>query len=52
MLTIDSKIIKQIAHNLALEGMEISKKQQKLIIEAINANKKITNELIREIASK
>ena len=52
MFTIDSKIGKQIAHNLALEGMDIPKKQQKLIIEAINSNKEITNELIREIASK
>lgn len=51
MLTIDSKTNKQIAHNLALEGMEVSKKQQKMILEAINSNKKITNELIRKIAS-
>ncbi len=51
MITIDSTINKQIAHNLALEGMEVSKKQQKLILEAINSNKKITNELIRKIAS-
>ena len=52
MLTINSKISKQIAHNLALEGMEVSKKQQKLILEAINSNKEITNDLIRKIASK
>ena len=51
MLTINSKTNKQIAHNLALEGMEVSKKQQKMILEAINSNKKITNELIRKIAS-
>lgn len=52
MLTIDSKINQQIAHNLALEGMEVSKEQQKLILKAINSNKEITLELIRKIASK
>jgi len=48
----DSKTNQQIAQNLALEGMEVSQKQQKLILEAINSNKEITNELIRKIASK
>lgn len=52
MLTMASKINKQIAHNLALEGMEVTTEQQKLILEAINSNKKITNELIRKIALK
>ena len=52
MLTIESKTNKQIAHNLALEGMEVSEKQQKKILEAINSNKRITNELIRKIALK
>lgn len=52
MFTIESKTNRQIAHNLALEGMEVSKEQQKLILEAINSNREITNELIRKIASK
>lgn len=52
MLTMDSKTNQQIAHNLALEGMEVSQKQQRLIQEAINSNKEITNELIRKIAAK
>lgn len=50
MLTIDSKINKQVAKNLALEGMKVSVEKQKLILEAINSNKEITNELIRKIA--
>lgn len=52
MLTIESKTNKQIAHNLAMEGMEVFKKQQKMIIAAINSKKHITNELIRKIALK
>ena len=52
MFTIESKTNRQIAHNLALEGMEVSKEQQKLILGAINSNREITNELIRKIASK
>ncbi|MCC4723273.1 MULTISPECIES: hypothetical protein [Salinicoccus] len=52
MFAIESKTNRQIAHNLALEGMEVSKEQQKLILEAINSNREITNELIRKIASK
>lgn len=50
MLTVESKINKQIAKNLSLEGMKVSEKQQKLILEAINSNKEITTELIRKIA--
>ncbi|MFA7745722.1 hypothetical protein [Salinicoccus roseus] len=52
MFAIESKTNRQIAHILALEGMEVSKEQQKLILEAINSNREITNELIRKIASK
>ncbi|GGI33074.1 hypothetical protein J8H63_07255 [Staphylococcus chromogenes] len=50
MITIDSKINKQIAKNLSLEGMEVSKEQQKQILEVINNKKKVTNEMIRKIA--
>ncbi|MEB7824578.1 hypothetical protein [Staphylococcus chromogenes] len=46
----DSKITKQIAKNLSLEGMEVSKEQQKQILEVINNKKKVTNEMIRKIA--
>lgn len=52
MLTMDSKINKQIAKNLELEGMKVSKEQQQLILEVINSNKKITNEIIRKTALK
>lgn len=37
----DSKITKQIAKNLSLEGMEVSKEQQKQILEVINNKKKL-----------
>lgn len=50
MLTVESKMNKQIAKNLALEGMKVSEKKQKLILEVINSNKEITTELIRKIA--
>lgn len=52
MLTIDSKTNKQIVKNLELAGMEVSKEQQKLILEAVNSGKEINKELIREIALK
>lgn len=50
MITVESKINKQIVKNLELEGIQVSKEQQKLILDAINSNKEITNELIRKIA--
>ena len=50
MIKLNSKKNKRIANNLALEGMSVSKEQQKLILNAINNNEKITNKLIREIA--
>ena len=50
MITIDSKVNKQIAKNLSLEGMEVTKQQQKQIRDVINNKKEITNELIRKIA--
>lgn len=49
MITVESKINKQIVKNLELEGIQVSKEQQKLILDAINSNKEITNELIRQI---
>ncbi|EJG1238263.1 hypothetical protein ACX811_001199 [Staphylococcus pseudintermedius] len=49
MITLDSKVNKQIAKNLSLEGMEVPKEQQKLILEIINNKKKVTNEMIRKI---
>ncbi len=52
MLTIDSKINKQIVKNLELEGMTISKEKQQQILDLINSNKYITKEMIREIALK
>lgn len=52
MINLNSKINKQIANNLALEGMYLTRDQQKQILEAINNKKEITNELIREIALK
>lgn len=52
MITIDSKVNKQIANNLSLEGMEVTKEQQKQILDVINNKKEITNELIRKIAFK
>ncbi|MCE5090910.1 hypothetical protein [Staphylococcus devriesei] len=52
MINQNSKINKQIANNLALEGMCLTRDQQKQILEAINNKKEITNELIREIALK
>lgn len=52
MINQNSKINKQIANNLALEGMYLTRDQQKQILEAINNKKEITNELIREIALK
>jgi len=52
VITIDSKVNKQIAKNLSLEGMDVTKKQQKQILDVINNKKKITNELIRKIAFK
>ena len=39
MITIDSKVKKQIAKNLSLEGMDVTKEQQKQILDVIN-NKK------------
>ncbi|MGC9615156.1 hypothetical protein ACO2FM_04115 [Staphylococcus pasteuri] len=39
MITIDSKVNKQIAKNLSLEGMDVTKEQQKQILDVIN-NKK------------
>lgn len=52
MITIDSKVNKQIAKNLSLEGMEVTKKQQRQILDVVNNKKEITNELIRKIAFK
>ncbi|WP_414046836.1 hypothetical protein ACMGE5_02960 [Macrococcus equi] len=52
MITIDSKINKQIAKNLSLEGMEVTKKQQRQILDVVNNKKEITNELIRKIEFK
>lgn len=52
MVTIDSKKNRQVVHNLLLENMKVSEKQQKMVLEAINSDKKITKELIREIALK
>lgn len=51
VLTMYSETDQQIVHNIALEGMEVFQKQQKLILEAINSNKESTNELIRKIAA-
>ncbi|CAC5855786.1 TPA: hypothetical protein PSJ20_001371 [Staphylococcus aureus] len=48
MITIDSKINKQIAKNLSLEGMYVTKEQQIQILHAINNKKEITNELIHK----
>ncbi|MFT2204519.1 hypothetical protein [Staphylococcus chromogenes] len=50
MITMDSKVNKQTAKNLSLDGMEVSKEQQKQIFEVINNEKKVTNEMIRKIA--
>ncbi|KKI55719.1 hypothetical protein WL766_08965 [Staphylococcus pasteuri] len=52
MITIDSKVNKQIAKNLSLEGMDVTKEQQKQILDVINNKKEITNEVIRKIAFK
>ncbi|MCY1575938.1 hypothetical protein NW127_04530 [Staphylococcus pettenkoferi] len=52
MITIDSKVNKQIAKNLSLEGMDLTKEQQKQILDVINNKKEITNEIIRKIAYK
>lgn len=41
MITIDSKVNKQIAKNLSLEGMEVTKKQQRQILDVINNKKEI-----------
>ena len=49
MIKLNSKKNKRIANNLALEGMSVSKNQQKLILNVINNNEKITNKLIREM---
>ncbi|UJS27857.1 hypothetical protein L2Z53_00425 [Macrococcoides canis] len=50
MITIDLRVNKQIAKNLSLEGMEVTKQQQKQILDIVNNKKEITNELIRKIA--
>lgn len=52
MITIDSKANKQIAKNLSLEGMDLTKEQQEQILDVINNKKEITNEVIRKIAYK
>lgn len=52
MITIDSKVNKQIAKNLSLEGMDLTREQQKQILDVINNKKEITNEVIRKIAYK
>ncbi|HCU0804443.1 TPA: hypothetical protein OUF51_001349 [Staphylococcus aureus] len=52
MITIDSKINKQISKNLSLEGMYVTRKQQIQILHAFNNKKEITNELIRKSAFK
>ena len=52
MITIDSKVNKQIAKNLSLEDIEVTKEQQKQILDVINNKKEITNEVIRKIAFK
>ena len=49
MIKLNSKKNKRIANNLDLEGMSVSKNQQKLILNVINNNEKITNKLIREM---
>ncbi|WRN75442.1 hypothetical protein UM590_11165 [Staphylococcus aureus] len=41
MITIDSKINKQIAKNLSLEGMYVTREQQIQILHAINNEKKL-----------
>ena len=50
VITIDSKINKQIAKNLSLEGMIETKEQQNKYLLLLNNKKEITNELIRKIA--
>lgn len=50
MLTLNSKINKKVVNNLALAGMKLTKDQQQKLLDVFNDNKKITNELIREIA--
>lgn len=52
MITINSKANKQIAKNLSLEGMDLTKEQQEQILDVINNKKEITNEVIRKIAYK
>ncbi len=52
MLTMDSKVNQQIARNLELAGMDVSREQQELILKVINSNKEITIELISDIALK
>lgn len=41
MITIDSKVNKQIAKNLSLEGMDVTKEQQKQILDVINNKRKL-----------
>lgn len=52
MITIESNVNKQIAKNLSLDGMDVTKEQQKQILDVINNKKKVTNEVIRKIAYK
>ena len=49
MIKLNFKKNIRIANNLDLEGMSVSKNQQKLILNVINNNEKITNKLIREM---
>ncbi|WP_167370967.1 hypothetical protein [Staphylococcus cornubiensis] len=46
MMTIDSQFNKQIVKNLSLEGMYLTREQQKQVLDVINHKK----ELIRKIA--
>lgn len=52
MITIESNVNKQIAKNLSLDGMDVTKEQQKQILDVINNKKKVSNEVIRKIAYK
>lgn len=50
MMKIDSQFNKQIVKNLSLEGMYLTREQQKQVLDVINHKKEIAKELIRKIA--
>lgn len=52
MITVESKINKQVVKNLELKGLKVSKEQKEAILDVINFNKEITNEFIRKTAFK